>query len=122
MGKQDILVYLTVASDGSEETDYVVYDSSAHATTLGISDPLTCTLREVYFSSNSAAGVLHLEWDATTDVLAIPLTNQAKHLCFDKIGGLKNQGGTGRTGDITLTTTGLAAGDSIMIVLKVRMD
>lgn len=117
-----IVKYITIASDGSEETDLVIYDSSAIATTLGIADPTDCTLLEVCVSVSAAATArAFLEWDATTDVLALdlPATRQS---CwkFCHFGGLPNQGAAGKTGDITLTTTGLEAGDAITLILVVR--
>lgn len=114
------LQYVCIDSDGTEETDLVVYDSSAVATALGIADPLTCKINGIYYSSNSKLGVMHLEWDATTDVLALPLSGEdMQHLDFRPIGGLKNTGSTGITGDITFTSTGLVAGDKVMFILDV---
>lgn len=119
------VVYLTLSSDGTQETNYVVYDSSVIAGLLGIQDPLTCTIRTIRACSNSAAGVIKLNWDATTPVVALCLPyggSSALNHTFCNIGGLKNQGGTGVTGDITLTTTGLASGDAIFIVMEVRAN
>ncbi len=125
-GIKDTILYATLASDGSEESDTVIYDSSAVATALGITDTLTCTLRwiKVYAAvSNGAAGTFRgkLEFDATTDVLAfsIPSGNGAAEADFTCTGGLKNYAGTGVTGDITLTTLGLDAGDSLIIEMSV---
>lgn len=116
------VVYLTIASDGTEETDYIVYDSSSFTGT----DSLDSTIEQVWWSSSSAttAGVpanFKLEFDATTDVLALALpANDAVHLDFRPMGGLKNTAGSGITGDITLTTLGLVSGDSLTLVLQVR--
>ena len=38
-------------------------------------------------------------------------------LDFSPFGGLQNTSGSGKTGDINLTTTGASSGDSYMIVL-----
>ncbi len=122
-GYKNIIQYITIASDGSEETDLVVYDSSAVATALGITDPLTCAINSIYATVSAAdtARVI-LEFDADTDVLAldIPPLHVTKN-DFKPIGGLRNTAGTGITGDITLTTTGLAAGDYITIILNVKV-
>lgn len=126
-GSRELIKMVAIASDGTEETDLVVYDSSAVATTLGISDPLNCRLlavKAVVASSviTTAAPVVHLEWDATTDVLCLPLTGGSDSIDMDfrDIGGLKNPAGTGITGDITLTTTNLASGDKIVVILHVK--
>lgn len=120
--ERKIIQYVCIDSDGTEETDLVVYDSSAVATVLGISDPLNCTITTVRYTTNSAVGVVHLEFDANTDVLAHALSygGNPTNMNYNDIGGLKNTGSTGKTGDITLTTTGLAAGDKLTLILEVR--
>lgn len=119
--KRKVVQHIVLSSDGSEETDLVVYDSSAVATTLGISDPLKCTLEKITYSVSAAStSRVFLEFDATTDVLAIDCPAQAPaQLDFSSISGLKNTAGSGITGDIMLTTTGLESGDKLMIILEV---
>lgn len=121
-GKNTVVQYITLASDGSEETDLVVYDSSAVATALGIADPLMCSIKAITISSSvSTASRINLEFDASTDVLAFSVPSSVcKHLCFQKIGYLKNTAGSGITGDILLTTTGLEAGDHFTLILEVQ--
>ncbi len=119
-----IVLYITILSDGTEETATVLYDSSA----LNAVDPLTCTINQVFASVNSAsttaAGVLanaKLLFDASTDVLALSLPiNHGEWMDFRPIGGLKNYAGSGITGDILLTTLGLQAGDSLTLILDVK--
>ncbi len=118
------VVYLTLASDGTQETNYVVYDSSVIATALGITDPLMCTLLSIRAGSSSALGVIKFSWDASTPVAALALPfggGSPLDMNFRDIGGLKNQGAAGITGDITMTTTGLASGDTIFAILHVRV-
>ena len=120
-GETKVVQYITITSDGSEETDLVLYDSSAVATALRKVDPLDCKILHLTYSTNSLAGVVHLEFDANTDVDAwsCPAYSGASQFCFSSFGGIPNTSGAGRTGDITLTTTGLAAGDSISVVIIV---
>lgn len=114
--------YLTLVSDGTEETDLIIYDSSAR----NVTDPLNCTLLEVsglvQILDASAVDVsVYLEFDATTDVHAISLPiNRPFKFNFAKHGGLTNYAGSGKTGDITLTTTGLEIGDRITLITVVR--
>lgn len=119
-----VVYYVTIASDGTEETDTVVYDSSAVASAIGISDPLTCNLLSVYASVSAASTArVKLEFDATTDVLAIDCPpDRIVNKDFRCIGGLKNTAGTGITGDITITTTGLESGDTITLVIEVKPE
>jgi len=61
-----------------------------------------------------------LLWDATTDTICLDLNeNYSDQLDFTEFGGIQNTAGTGKTGDINLTTTGHASGDSYVIVLTV---
>lgn len=125
-----VIQYVTISSDGSEETDLVIYDSSVVATALGITDPLTCTILDVYASASAAAPAVSgagarvwLEFDASTDVLALDIpagTNPTKTNFEMSFGGLKNTSGSGITGDVTLSTAGLESGDKITIILQVK--
>lgn len=124
-GPKEAIIYVTIASDGTEETATVLYDSSAIATAAGDSDPLDSTIISVYASASAASTArVKLLWDASTDVLAfdIPVCTNPTKANFRCIGGLPNQGATGKTGDILITTTGLESGDAITIVLHVRRD
>jgi hypothetical protein len=124
-----VIQYITIASDGTEETDLVVYDSSAVHTALGNpADSLTCTILSIYATVSAAqpditgtGARVFLEFDATTDVLALDIPpNQLIKNDFTPIGGLRNTAGTGITGDIMLNTTGLENGDKITIILAVK--
>ena len=121
IGRKKVVQYVTIHSDGSEETDLVIYDSSAVATALGITDTLKCSIEFLTYSTNSLAGIVEIEFDATTDVLAwaCPAYSGASEFNFTQYGGLPNYAGTGVTGDITLTTTGLAIGDAITLVIVI---
>lgn len=117
-------IYYTMASDGSQETDYTLYDSSAVATAAGDSDTLDCTIEWIEAYANAASTArISLEWDASTDIQAfnIPVNTQVKN-DYRNHGGLPSQAGSGKTGDINMTTTGLASGDSIVIVIGVRRN
>lgn len=60
-------------------------------------------------------------WDATTDVVACSLPTEVDcHLSFVKQGGIINNAGTGKTGDLLLATAGLGAGDYGTIVVHVK--
>ena len=122
VSEQRVIQYICIASDGTEETNLIVYDSSVVATALGIADPLKCTIIRARYVSNAALGVVHLDFDASTDVLALamPYNGGNMDMDFKDIGGLKNTAGTGITGDILLTTTGLVSGDHITLILEVR--
>jgi hypothetical protein len=123
-GQRDVVLYYTLVSDGTQETATVLYNSATvHSTYLLDADSLNCSIQGIKLIVQSAAAVIiTLYYDATTDVLAIPFPNPnyPVKMCFKEHGGLKNYAGVGRTGNILITTTGLAAGDKIMLVLDVR--
>lgn len=125
-GTDLIVQQILINSDGTEETDLVIYDSSAVATALGKSDTLKSTIMgcQIVVQNAANAATLTLEYDATTDVIALPLTVAAgamhESLDFSDHGGIVNLAGTGSTGDILLTTTGLDSGDIILMFLHVR--
>lgn len=109
-----IIRSIHIVSDGSEETDLVIYDNSAFC-----ADTSKGSLMEVWASGSAC--VLRLEWDQTTDAPAAsidPSVNQ--HLCFEEFGGITNPNGTGATGDLVLTTASLDSGDEVLLIIKIR--
>jgi hypothetical protein len=58
-------------------------------------------------------------WDATTDVLceSVPADVLYK-MCYDEFGGLPNNAGAGKTGDVLFSTVGAAAGDRYTIIIE----
>jgi hypothetical protein len=58
-------------------------------------------------------------WDATTDVViqTIP-QNTSYTLDYEKFGGLTNNAGAGKNGDILFSTSDASAGDEYTIVLE----
>ncbi len=123
VGRKKIVQYITILSDGTEETGTVIYDSSAVAAALGLADSLHCTIREVKYVASGSSTIAHLLFDASTDVVAMSLPysggGATLDMNFKEIGGLKNTAGTGITGDILLTTTGLNSGDTITLIITV---
>lgn len=117
--------YITIASDGTNQSLAVVYDSSAVAALQGDTDSLTCTIEKVYCSISGPTSVrANLYFDGTTDVLAMdfpPLATPVQ-ADFTSFGGLKNTAGAGRTGDILLTTTGLSSTSTMTLILIVRRN
>ena len=113
--------YITVLGVDAQESDLIVYDSSAVAAALGVADPLDCIITKVFYSTNSVLTIARLEFDATADVhaLSLPQGGAVLDKDFTAIGGLTNNAGTGITGDIKLTTTGLEAASALTLILEV---
>jgi len=63
---------------------------------------------------------VELLFDATANTSAIKLSGAGQHSYMEDwsdFGGLENDAGAGKTGDVLLTTTGAASGDFMHIVL-----
>lgn len=104
-----------VISDGTEETDLVIYDNSAF-----VADTAKGKLVSAHISG-SFTGPIRLEYDATADtpITSLGIGDGATTHDFSEYGGVHNPGGAGVTGDITLTTTKLATLDEFHLVIKV---
>lgn len=114
--EKNVIRTIHINSDGSEETDLVVYDNS----TL-VSDVAKGSLMQVWLSGNACT--VRLEWDQTTDSPAFAGDPQhGGHYDFRGFGGITNPNGTGATGDLLLTTAGLDSADEVFIVLHISQN
>ena len=115
------IIQLTNTSDGTGEAAVKKIDVSA------LSDSSTgqaCTgvrLAKIVYSTFGMS--VKLLWDATTDTICWDLNaDYTTDEDFTDFGGVRNTAGSGKTGDIMLTTTGHSDGDSYVIVLTVYKD
>jgi hypothetical protein len=115
------IIQLTSTSDGTGEAAVKKIDVSA------LSDSSTgqaCTgvrLAKIVYSTFGMS--VKLLWDATTDTICWDLNaDYTTDEDFTEFGGIRNTSGSGKTGDIMLTTTGHSDGDSYVIVLTVYKD
>ena len=118
-GQYTTVIKITIEGDGSgEETKTIIFDASAY-------NPATTNnkLRGIKYLLNGFDADLF--WDATTDVLIIALDeNLQEEIDFTDVdtrySGIPNNGGTGRTGDILISTNGLGATDTGYIILYIN--
>ena len=115
------IIQLTSTSDGTGEAAVKKVDVSA------LSDSSTgqaCTgvrLARIVYSTFGMS--VKLLWDATTDTICWDLNaDYTTDEDFTDFGGIRNTSGSGKNGDIMLTTTGHSDGDSYVIVLTVYKD
>lgn len=118
-GGRNVVMKFTNVSDGTGEAAVLKVDVS----TLE-AEPRTgrvCTGVKIVGISYTTVGMaVDLLWDATTDVLIYSLAqDMTEDLDFSEF-PLWNNAGTGKTGDIMLTTVGHTAGDRYTIILKMR--
>lgn len=115
-GKRNVVVALTNVSDGTGESEVTKIDVST------LEDaPDEISIEKIRYATQGMA--VNLFWDATADVLAwtIPPDSEGE-ICFQSIGGLKNNAGAGKTGDVKLSTVGATAGDSYSIVIEAKKN
>jgi len=115
------IIQLTNTSDGTGEAAVKKVDVSS------LSDSSTgqaCTgvrLAKIVYSTFGMS--VKLLWDATTDTICWDLNaDYTTDEDFTDFGGVRNTSGSGKTGDIMLTTTGHSDGDSYVIVLTLYKD
>jgi hypothetical protein len=110
-----VVKHVSIISDGTQESNTVVYNNSAFT-----NDVTKGSVLKVYGIGSSC--VCRLSWDQTTkfNVVAINPAAGFDVLDFSKFGGITNPGGAGATGNLVLTTSGLAAGSEVTLLVVIR--
>jgi hypothetical protein len=103
-------------SDGTGETAVVKVDKSTLVGPDG-TEPTDLVVEMIEWVCDGMR--VDLFWDHTSDVKIATLAGSS-YIDFTEKGGLQDTG-SGETGDIILTTTGPAAGDSYNITLHLRL-
>ncbi len=116
-GERNCVMKFTNVSDGSGESAVAKVDVSALATN---SRGVSCSEVRVMRISHSVVGMsVQLFLNATTNVLLMELAESSNgHMDFKDFGGLSNNAGSGKNGDILFTTKGHSSGDTYSIVLE----
>lgn len=109
-GGKNIVMKFTNVSDGTGESAVTKVDVSAFNAT-GVK------INKIHYSTYGMA--VRILWDATADVVAW-LVPQDGDGCMDftPFGGLQNNAGDGKTGDIQFTTVGHTSADTYSIILE----
>ena len=116
-----LVMKFTNTSDGTGESAVQKVDVSAFTAGSRIDSTTvsTCTdvrIDKIYYNNSGMS--VKLLWDATTDVEAIHLKDTQGEFDFSSFGGLKNNSGSGKTGDIMFTTVGHSNTDFYWVVLE----
>ena len=119
-GPSFVALKLTNISDGTGESAVVKVDVSAleAASRTGLS----CTDVNIERIWWQCIGMkVRILFDASSDVMAIELgENQSGNHDYSIFGGLVNNAGSGKTGDIKFTTVGASSGDTYTVILYLR--
>ncbi len=115
-GMKNAVIKFTNVSDGTGEAAVVKVDVSALS-----GNPDEVRIDKIWYSTDGMA--VQILWDATADEVAwlIP-ANQSDtidfgNFCPGGFGGINNNAGAGKTGDISFTTVGHTSGDTYSIIL-----
>ena len=116
-GERNCVMKFTNVSDGTGESAVAKVDVSALASN---SAGTACSEVRVMRVSHAIVGMsVQLFLDATSNVLLMELAESSNgHMDFKDFGGLPNNAGSGKTGDILFTTKGHSSGDTYSIVLE----
>jgi|TARA_S200002703_G_scaffold134093_1_gene122427 hypothetical protein len=116
-GERNCVMKFTNVSDGSGESAVAKVDVSALAAN---SRGVSCSEVRVMRISHSVVGMsVQLFLNATTNVLLMEVAESSNgHMDFKDFGGLSNNAGSGKNGDILFTTKGHSSGDTYSIVLE----
>ena len=116
-GNRIAVIQLTNTSDGTGESAVTKVDVSALA--ANTANGQACTgvkLGRIVYSTFGMS--VKLLWNATTNTICWDLNSDyTTDEDFTGFGGIRNTAGSGKTGDIALTTTGASGSDSYVIVL-----
>ena len=113
-GARNCQLKYTNYSDGTGQAGAVLVNASALTPNPGIH----MKIRRIKYSIQGMS--IRLQWAATTPVDIAILSNGQDILDWtdDYAGGFPNNGGTGATGNILITTVGALAGSSCTLTLE----
>ena len=116
-GERNVVMKFTNVSDGSGEAAVVKVDVSALSSN---SRGVACSEVRLMQVRYAVVGMsVQMYFDATANVLLLEIAESSNgNLEFDDFGGIPNNSGSGKTGDILFTTIGHTSGDTYMIVLE----
>ena len=116
-GERNCVMKFTNVSDGTGESAVAKVDVSAlQANSAGTS----CSEVRVMRVSHAVVGMsVQMFLDATDNVLLAELAESSNgHMDFRDFGGIPNNAGSGKNGDILFTTKGHSSGDTYSITLE----
>ena len=115
-GEKLAILKFTNESDGTGEASVKKVDVSALASNSAGSACTSVSISRIYWACRCMG--LDIEFDASTNVLAIPLpADSTGDEYYDLFTGIPNNAGSGVTGDIDFTTVGHSNGDAYSIIL-----
>ena len=120
-GAKTAIVKFTNESDGTGEASVKKVDVSALSTNGAGDTCSSVTIKRIYWACRGMG--VDIEFDASTNVLAICLpADSTGDEEYDTFGGIPNNAGSGKTGDIDFTTVSASSGDAYSIILVITKN
>ena len=120
-GEKIVVQKFTNISDGTGESAVVKVDVSALSSNARGQACTGVTIEEIWWQCIGMK--VQILFDASTDVMAIELgENQSGNHDYRSFGGLTNNAGSGKTGDVAFTTVGHTSADTYTIILYMRKE
>jgi len=121
-GERVAVLKFTNVSDGTGESAVKKVDVSALTTNSAGESCTSVSIARIYWACVGMR--VNIEFDATTNVLAIPLPadSTGDEYYDDRFSGIPNNAGSGVTGDIDFTTVGHSSGDAYSIILVLNKN
>jgi len=118
-GDKHVVMKFTNISDGSGESAVKKVDVSELNADINGNTCTSVAIEKIWWQCIGMK--VQLFFDATSDAFIIELgENQSGHHDYSEFGGLSNNAGSGKTGDIDFTTVGHSSADTYTITLKMR--
>lgn len=116
-GERVAIMKFTDISDGTGENKVVKVNVSGLSPSAAGGACSGVTITKIHASTHGME--VQIYWDATTDVLCWIVPQNSQYTWdFEKIGGLINNAGAGKTGNVLFSTVDASSGDMYSIVLE----
>ena len=114
-GPRNALVKLTGVLDTSNLAQTLAIDITTLTQGGTQLKPAAVCIHHIDYSITDQLEV-QLSWDATAQVVVMPLAGRGR-MSFKDFGGLQNNAGAGKTGNINILTTGWTSGIQVFTVI-----
>ena len=118
-GDKHVVMKFTNISDGTGESAVKKVDVSALNSDIYGNTCSSVAIEKIWWQCIGMK--VRLFFDASSDKFIIELgENQSGYHDYSEFGGISNNAGSGKTGDIDFTTVGHSSADTYTIILKMR--
>jgi hypothetical protein len=120
-GDKKVVQKFTNISDGSGESAVVKVDVSALATNSRGDACTGVVIEKIWWQCIGMK--VQILWNASTNVFCIELgENQSGNHDYTNFGGLPNNAGSGKDGDVLFTTIGHTSADTYTVIMSMRKE